>query len=98
MAFTIDERDRDHLPVLTQVRLRLGDVALLPADSEVISDPADDLARVVAQVAPWAAEEQDPRRGHPAWSYRWSGERGGQSEGCGLADCLPLSPYRPSLS
>jgi hypothetical protein len=66
MPLTIDERDRDHLPVLTQVRLRLRDVALRPANTEVISDPADDLARVVAQVTSRAAEEQDPRRGHPA--------------------------------
>jgi hypothetical protein len=57
-------RDRDLLPVLALIRLRLRDVAFLPGHAEVISHSADDLARLVAQVATRAGEERDPWLGH----------------------------------
>jgi hypothetical protein len=52
MRHAVHERNRDLLPVLAQVRLRLGDVAFLPGHAEVISHLADDLPCVIAQVAP----------------------------------------------
>ena len=43
MLDAVHERDRDLLPVLTQIVLGLGDVTLLPANAEVISRVAGDL-------------------------------------------------------
>src|SRR5215472_12975333 len=64
----VHERDRDLLPVLTQIVLGLGDVTLLPGHAEILGHPADDLARVVAEVTAWPAEQRDSGRGHLASS------------------------------
>jgi hypothetical protein len=60
----VHERHRDFVPVLTLIRLGLRDVAFLPGYAEVCSDPTDDLARVIAQVAARPGEERDPRLVH----------------------------------
>ena len=64
VLYAVHERHRDLVPELTLIRLGLRDVAFLPAYAEVSSDPADDLARFLAQVAAGAGEERDPRLTH----------------------------------
>ena len=62
VLYTIHERDRDLLPIFTQVILRLRDITLFPRNSEIIGNPANDLSRIVAQVTSWTAEQGDSRR------------------------------------
>jgi hypothetical protein len=62
VLYTIHERNRDLLPVFTQVILRLRDITLFPRNSEIIGNPANDLSRIVAQVTSWTAEQGDSRR------------------------------------
>ena len=62
VLYTIHERDRDLLPIFTQVILRLRDITLFPRNSQIIGNPADDLSRIVAQVTSWTAEQGDSRR------------------------------------
>jgi len=62
VLYTIHERDRDLLPIFTQVILRLRDITLFPRNSEIIGNPANDLSRIVAQVTSRTAEQGDSRR------------------------------------
>ena len=62
VLYTIHERDRDLLPIFTQVIFRLRDITLFPRNSEIIGNPANDLSRIVAQVTSWTAEQGDSRR------------------------------------
>ena len=61
VLYTIHERDRDLLPIFTQVILRLRDITLFPRNSEIIGNPANNLSRIVAQVTSWTAEQGDSR-------------------------------------
>jgi len=61
VLYTIHERDRDLLPIFTQVILRLRDITLFPRNSEIIGNPANDLSRIVAQVTSRTAEQGDSR-------------------------------------
>ena len=61
VLYTIHERDRDLLPIFTQVILRLRDITLFPRNSEIIGNPANDLSRIVAQATSRTAEQGDSR-------------------------------------
>src|SRR6478672_1484758 len=55
----VHERDRDLLGVLRHELLVLEHRPLLPADTQVVGHPRDDLAGVVAQVAAGLADQGD---------------------------------------
>lgn len=68
MLDPVDERHRDLVPELTLIRLGLRDVAFFPGHTEVTGHSADDLARLLAQVAARPGEERDPRLTHRSGS------------------------------
>src|SRR5215471_18117695 len=76
MLDAVDQGYRDLVPVLPQMAVGRGDVELFPGHIELGRDPGDDLARVVAQVAPRPAEQGDDVRlgGHrEPLLRRWTG-------------------------
>jgi hypothetical protein len=60
----VHERHGNLVPELTLIRLGLRDVAFLPGHAQVIGHFADDLARLLAQMAAGPGEERDPRLTH----------------------------------
>ena len=61
VLYAINQGDRDHLPVLTQVILGLRDVPFLPGHPELTRHPADDRASVIAQMTARAVQQGDAR-------------------------------------
>ena len=61
---TVDQDDRNHFPVRRHVLDRAGDVALLPADTNVVADARHHRPRVVTEMAARLAEQQHASR-HP---------------------------------
>lgn len=60
MLNPVNEGHGDPVPVLPHVILGKRDIAFFPEDAEVTRDPADDISRVVAQVATGTGVKDDP--------------------------------------
>src|SRR5579863_5261338 len=65
---TVDQRDGNLFPVLTQVFFRLRDITFLPGHAEIPGHPANHLACIVAEVTAWPTEQRDTGRRHLATS------------------------------
>src|SRR5690242_9285373 len=86
---SVDEGYRDLVPVLPHVIGRRRDVAFLPADAEVGSNPFDHGPCVVAEVTARAAEQCDP--------YHASRHKAGPTESAaGRAAARRSAPGRPA--
>src|SRR5215467_3530222 len=55
----VDERHRNHVPVLAQVILGLRDVPLFPGRAQIRGDPRDDLPGLITQVTAGLAQQRD---------------------------------------
>src|ERR1700749_1552304 len=86
----IDQGNRNFFPVLTQIFFRLRDITFLPGQAEILSHPANHLARIVTEVTAWPAEQRDPGRRH-------SGASVTSRPGTGPVPLGGLEPRRPRV-